>query len=176
MSIIDQVFIGIADEISEGGFGINTDILDTNLINIIILVAGLFVLVKNALGESLSVRQQKIIGSIQEAEDRLDQAKTRLSEAEKQLSKVDGTTDAISSDAQNTANQLKSAIINQGKEEIQRLTDNAKVTIAIAEAQVKQQLLQQIATLTIKRVSIQLREVLKPEIQSQIIDKGIADI
>jgi len=176
MSIIDQVFIGIADEISEGGFGINTDILDTNLINIIILVAGLFVLVKNALGESLSVRQQKIIGSIQEAEDRLDQAKTRLSEAEKQLSKVDGTTDAISSDAQNTANQLKSAIINQGKEEIQRLTDNAKVTMAIAEAQVKQQLLQQIATLTIKRVSIQLREVLKPEIQSQIIDKGIADI
>ena len=176
MSIIDQVFIGIADEISEGGFGINTDILDTNLINIIILVAGLFVLFKNALGESLSVRQQKIIGSIQEAEDRLDQAKTRLSEAEKQLSKVDGTTDAISSDAQNTANQLKSAIINQGKEEIQRLTDNAKVTMAIAEAQVKQQLLQQIATLTIKRVSIQLREVLKPEIQSQIIDKGIADI
>ena len=48
--------------------------------------------------------------------------------------------------------------------------------MAIAEAQVKQQLLQQIATLTIKRVSIQLREVLKPEIQSQIIDKGIADI
>ena len=176
MNIIDQVFIGIADQISEGGFGINTDILDTNLINIIILVAGLSVLIKNALGESLSVRQQKIIGSIQEAEDRLDQAKTRLLEAEKQLSKVDVTTDAISADAQNTANQLKSAIINQGKEEIQRLTDNAKVTMAIAEAQVKQQLLQQVATLTIKRVSIQLREVLKPEVQSQIIDKGIANI
>ena len=54
MNIIDQVFIGIADQISEGGFGINTDILDTNVINIIILVAGLFVLIKNNLGESLS--------------------------------------------------------------------------------------------------------------------------
>jgi F-type H+-transporting ATPase subunit b len=172
MNIIDEVFISI----SEGGFGINTDILDTNVINIIILVAGLFVLIKNNLGESLSVRQQKIIGSIQEAEDRLDQAKTRLSEAQKQLSTISATTDTISADAQNTANQLKSAIINQGKEEIQRLTDNATVTMAIAEAQVKQQLLQQIATLTIKRVSIQLREVLNPEIQSQIIDKGIADI
>lgn len=173
MNIIDQVFIGIAEE---GGFGINTDILDTNLINIIILVAGLSILVKNALGESLSVRQQKIIGSIQEAEDRLDQAKTRLSEAEKQLSKVGVITDAISTDAQNTANQLKSAMIRQGKDEIQRLTDNAKVTMAIAEAQVKQQLLQQVATLTIKRVSIQLREVLNSEVQSQIIDKGIAEI
>lgn len=176
MNIIDQVFIGVADQISEGGFGINTDILDTNLINIIILVAGLFILIKDSLGESLSVRQQKIIGSIQEAEDRLDQAKTRLSEAEKQLSKVGATTDSISADAQNTANQLKSAIINQGKEEIQRLTDNAKVTMAIAEAQIKQQLLQQITTLTIKRVSIQLREVLNSDVQSEIIDKGIANI
>jgi len=172
MNIIDQVFIGIA----EGGFGINTDILDTNLINIVILVAGLSILVKNALGESLSVRQQKIIGSIQAAEDRLDQSKARLSQAEKQLSKVKVTTDGISEDAQNTANQLKSALIHQGKEEIQRLTENAKVTMTITEAQIKQQLLQQVTTLTIKRVSIQLREVLNSEVQSEIIDKGIANI
>jgi F-type H+-transporting ATPase subunit b len=172
MNIIDQLSISIA----EGGFGINTDILDTNLINIIILLGAIIFLGKNSLGEALSEREKAILSSLQEAENKLTQAKVRLAEAEKQLSTVSVSVNEVEEKAIKNANQLKSALLKQGQLDIQRLTDNAKVTMVIAEAQVRQQILEQITALTIKRVSIQLKEVLNSDVQNQIIDKGIADI
>jgi len=49
-------------------------------------VVVLFYLGSNALSESLSERQQKILGAIQESEERLQEAVARLAESEKQVS------------------------------------------------------------------------------------------
>lgn len=67
------------------GWTINTNILDTNIINLGILISALIYLGKEALGNILSNRQQKVFSAIQEAEIKLEQANQRLIEAEKQL-------------------------------------------------------------------------------------------
>jgi len=48
--------------------GILEKIFESNLINLIILDGGLFYLLSGALSDSLSERQQKIVGAIQESE------------------------------------------------------------------------------------------------------------
>ena len=52
----------------------NPDIFETNIINITLLLGGIIYLGSSALSESLSERQEKIVGAIQEAEERLQQA------------------------------------------------------------------------------------------------------
>lgn len=66
-------------------WGINTDILDTNVINLAILISALVYLGKDALGNILGNRQQKVFSAIQEAETKLEKANQRLAEATKQL-------------------------------------------------------------------------------------------
>ena len=52
-------------------------IFEANLINLTILVGGLFKLLSDALSESLSERQQKILEAIQESEEKLQEAEAR---------------------------------------------------------------------------------------------------
>lgn len=172
MSILDNVFIGI----SEGSFGINTDIFETNIINLVIFVGFIFVVLSKSLTETLETRQQKVISSIQEAEDRLQQAQIRLTEAEKQLDQISMIVDSIKTEAETAGSKLKTSILTQGKEDIDRLTTNAKLTIANTEVQVKRQILQQVTTLVIQRVSTQFNELLTFEMQGRIIDRNIAEL
>merc|ERR1712032_676947 len=108
----------------------NPDIFETNIINISILLGG------NALSESLSERQEKIMGAIQEADERLQQADARLAESEKQLEQAQLIIDSIKSDAETTARNVKTSILTDGKTEIERLTSTAKSQIGTIEARV----------------------------------------
>lgn len=172
MNTLYNVFTGI----SEGSFGINTDIFETNIINLAIFVGGLFVVGSKSLSEILSNRQQKVVSSIQEAEDRLQQAEIRLADAQKQLDLIGTIVDSITTEAKTAGTTLQTSILMQGKEDIERLTVNAKLTISNTEVQVKRQILQQITTLTIQRVSAQFKEILNFEMQARIIDRGIAEL
>jgi F-type H+-transporting ATPase subunit b len=172
MNTIYNVFTGI----SEGSFGINTDIFETNIINLAIFVGGLYVVGSKAFGEILLNRQQRVVSAIQEAEDRLQQAETRLAEAQKQLDQIDMIVDSMTTEAKTAGATLQTSILMQGKEEIERLTANAKLTISNTEVQVKRQILQQITALTIQRVSAQFKEVLNFEMQASIINRGIAEL
>jgi F-type H+-transporting ATPase subunit b len=172
MNNLYNVFI----KISEGSFGINTDVFDTNIINLVIFVGFVFVVLSKSLTETLKTRQEKVISSIQEAEDRLKQAQNRLTEAEKQLDQIGMIVESIKTEAETAGSKLKTSILTQGKEDIDRLTTNAKLTIANTEIQVKRQILQQVTALVIQRVSVQFKELLTFDMQTRIIDRNIAEL
>lgn len=172
MNNLYNIFSGI----SEGSFGINTDIFETNIINLVIFVGFVFVVLSKNLSETLNTRQQKVISSIQEAEDRLQRSKVRLEEARKQLDQINIIVDGIKTEAVTAGATLQTNILVQGTEEIERLSENAKLTIKNTEVQVKRQILQQITSLTIQRARAQFKELLSYEMQEAIIDKGIADL
>ena len=56
---------------SASGFGFNSNFLEANVINIVILASGVVYLGRNFLTSALELRQQKITEALQEAEDRL---------------------------------------------------------------------------------------------------------
>jgi F-type H+-transporting ATPase subunit b len=158
------------------GFGFNSNILEANVINIVILASGVFYLGRNFLTSSLELRQQKITEAIQEAEERLEQANLRLSESEKQLAQAKTVIEQIKKEAESTARKVKETILAQGKLDIERLTNSGKSSIEKAELQIKKQIQQHITNLAIKRVTSQLQDFMTPNIQSKLIDSNISQL
>nr|YP_010335841.1 ATP synthase CFO B subunit subunit I [Chroothece richteriana]UNJ14247.1 ATP synthase CFO B subunit subunit I [Chroothece richteriana] len=158
------------------GFGINTDILDTNIINLGILIALLIYVGKQAIVSLLDNRQQKVLNSLQEAEDRQQQANARLAEARAQLEQTQIVIAEIKKEAESTAQQVRESTFNQGKLDIERLVSSGKNSIVSAELQVKKKLLQQVSKLALERVLTQLKAEINADMQSKIIDDNIASL
>ena len=123
MDFLNQTLDGFSTHLA---FSFNPDIFESNIINISLLLGGIIYLGSSALTESLSERQEKIVGAIKEAEERLEQADTRLAEGEKQLEQAQLVIESIKTDAETTAKNVKSGILTDGKTEIERLTSTAK--------------------------------------------------
>ena len=176
MDVLNQTLNSFSIQISELEVSLNTDIFETNVINIAILAGGLFYLLSGALSESLSERQQKILGAIQESEERLEEATSRLTESETQLAQAQMVIETIQKDAQQTAQQVKSSILTDGKAEIERLTATAKAQIGTVEARVRKQISDYVATLALQRITMQLEGKLNSSLQQQIIDRNISKL
>jgi len=176
MDLLNQTLNSFSTLISDGGVSFNGDIFEANLVNLILLDGGLFYLLSGALSESLSERQQKILGAIQESEERLQEATTRLTESETQLAQAQMVIDKIQTDAEQTASQVKSSILTDGKTEIERLTSSAKAQIGTIEAKVRKQISDYVASLALQRITAQLEGKLNSSLQQQIIDRNISKL
>ena len=174
MDLLNQTLNSFSTQIAEGG--LIEDIFEANLVNLILLGGGLFYLLSGALSESLSERQQKILGAIQESEERLQEATKRLTESENQLAQAQMVIDTIQKDAEQTASQVKSSILTDGKTEIERLTSTAKAQIGTIEAKVRKQISDYVASLALARITAQLEGKLNSSLQRQIIDRNISKL
>jgi F-type H+-transporting ATPase subunit b len=176
MDLLNQTLNSFSIQIAEGGWSLNLDIFEANLVNLVLLDGGLFYLLSGALSESLSERQQKILGAIQESEEKLQEATTRLTEGETRLAEAQIVIESIQKDAQQTAAQVKSSILTDGKSEIERLTATAKAQIGTIEARVRKQISDYVATLALQRITMQLEGKLNSSLQQQIIDRNISKL
>ena len=175
MDLLNQTLDRFSIQIAEG-VSFNPDIFEANLVNLIILVGGLFYLLSGALSESLSERQQKILGAIQESEERLEEATKKLADSETQLAQAQMVIESIGKDAEVTAKQVKSTILTDGKTEIERLTIAAKAQIGTIEARVRKQISDYVVALALKRITMQLEGKLNSSLQQQIIDRNISKL
>nr|YP_010726454.1 ATP synthase CF0 subunit I [Hypnea spinella]WDY84929.1 ATP synthase CF0 subunit I [Hypnea spinella] len=176
MNNIIRIFTIIADDSHHSGISLNSNFLEANVINILLLLFGLIYVLKQFLGSALLARQNKVLSAIQEAEERLQQANLRLEESEKQLAQTKIVIKQIQEEASLTAQKVRESILAQGKLDIERLTSASKATLSIAENQVRQEIQQQIITLAISRVTAQLQNQITPVVQSKIIDYSIMQL
>jgi len=176
MDLLNQTLNSFSNQIADGGISLQFDLFESNIINLTILVGGLFYLLSGALSESLSERQQKILGAIQESEEKLQEATTRLTEGETKLAQAQIVIESIQKDAEQTAVQVKSSILTDGKAEIERLTSTAKAQINTIEARVRKQIADYVATLALQRITAQLEGKLNSSLQQQIINRNISKL
>ena len=176
MDVLNQTLNSFSTQISDGGVSLNFDIFEANLINLALLDGGLFYLLSGALSESLSERQQKILGAIQESEGKLEEAQTRLTESETKLAQAQIVIESIQKDAEQTAAKVKNSILTDGKTEIERLTATAKTQIRTIESRVRKQISDYVATLALQRITLLLEGKLNSSLQKQIIDKNISKL
>jgi F0F1-type ATP synthase membrane subunit b/b' len=93
--------------------GINTDIFETNVINIAILVFGLFNFIGGILTTSMEERKQKIVEDVQASENRINEARLRFEEAKKQLEQVDVIVNQIKSDTASIKDKILATEFSQ---------------------------------------------------------------
>nr|QVY58369.1 ATP synthase CFO B subunit subunit I [Kappaphycus striatus] len=165
-----------AEHHDQEGIGLNSNFLETNIINILLLLFGLIYLLRQFLGSALMARQAKVLLAIEESEERLKQANIRLEESRKQLAQTQVVIKQIKSEAELTAQKVRESILAQGKLDIERLTMTSKASIASAEGQVKQQIQQQIINLAINKVASQLQNQMTSAIQSKIMEHSIKQL
>ena len=73
---------------SEAGFGINTDILETNLVNILLLIGLLIFAFADSVRTSLKTRQEKISDNLDNAANRLILANFRYKDTVESLERI----------------------------------------------------------------------------------------
>ena len=67
---------------SHGGFGLNLNLFETNIINLAIVIFGLWKFLPGFLGGILERRRNAILSDLQDAEQRLASSTTALAEAQ----------------------------------------------------------------------------------------------
>jgi F-type H+-transporting ATPase subunit b len=160
MENFDQIFTLLAEH---EGIGLNLDILETGLLNIITLVGILFFTGRDFLGSLLEERKTTIVKSIQDAEDRLTEAQKRLDEAQKQLNQANLVISEIRSETVSTKKILLESDAFEAKKELKIRFERALATFRSKERQIFLEIKQQIISLVLKRTVIRAQETFGPK-------------
>ncbi|MBD2251035.1 F0F1 ATP synthase subunit B [Nostoc parmelioides] len=166
----------LAEGAAEGGFGLNTNILDTNLINLAIIITVLFVFGRKVLGNTLKTRRENIETAIKNAEQRAADAAKQLKEAQQKLEQAQAEAERIKKSAQDNAQTAGQAILAQAAVDIERLQEagaadlNAELDRAIA------QLRQRVVALALQKVESELQGGISEDAQKTLIDRSIAQL
>jgi len=160
MENFDQIFTLLAEH---EGIGLNLDILETGLLNIIALIAILVFTGRDFLGSLLEERKTTIVKSVQDAEDRLNEAQKRLDEAQKQLNQANLVISEIKSETVATKKVLLESDAFEAKKDLKIRFERALATFRSKERQIFLEIKQQIISLVLKRTVIRAQETFGPK-------------
>jgi F-type H+-transporting ATPase subunit b len=158
MENFDQIFTLLAEH---EGIGLNTDILETGLINIVTLLAILIYTGRDFLGSLLEERKTTIVKGVQDAEDRLNEAQKRLNEAQKQLNQANLVISEIKNETVATKKVLLESDAFQAKKDLTVRFDRALATFRSKERQIFIEIKQQIISLVLQRTVDRAQETFK---------------
>lgn len=171
-----NVFLGsIAPHLlAHGGFGINTDILETNLINLLIVIGVLVYFGRGFLGNLLGTRRAAIETAITEAEAAQAEAAKALEVQQRKLAQAQAEAERILAEAQVSAERMKEAILAKSALDVQRTREDASKDLAAEQERVISQLRRRAAIAAIEQVNNQLRSRLNPEQQRELVDRSLS--
>jgi F-type H+-transporting ATPase subunit b len=140
------------------GIGLNLDILETGLINILALIAILVYTGRDFLGSLLEERKTDIVQGVQDAEDRLNEANRRLSEAQKQLSQANVVITEIKNETIAAKKVLLEYDASQSKKDLVTSFSRALATFRAKERQIFLAVKEQIILLVLKRTVVRAQK------------------
>lgn len=166
MENFDQIFTLLAKHES---IGLNLDILETGLLNILALIAILVYTGRDFLGSLLEERKTTIVKSVQDAEDRLNEAQNRLAEAKKQLEQANIVIAEIKNETTVTKKLLLESDAYEAKKDLGIRFERALATFRSKERQIFLEIKQQIISLVLKRTVIRAQETFGPKERATLL-------
>lgn len=166
----------LAEAAENSGFGLNTNILETNLINLAIIITVLFVFGRKALGSTLKSRRENIETAIKGAEQKAAATAKQLEEAQQKLTQAQAEATRIKAEAEASAKAAQQAILDQATADIQRMQEtgaadlNAELDKAIAK------LRQTVVLEALQKAETELQAGIAEDAQTIIIDRSIAQL
>lgn len=155
MENFDQIFTLIAHK---EGIGLNLDILETGVINIIALVGILFYAGKDFLGSYLKVRKNTINNNIADAENRVEEAEERLKEARKQLNQASVIISEIKAETLITKKTMLKADAFDARKDLKFRFERAVNAFKSKERQIFFEIKDQITSLVLSRTVSRVQE------------------
>ncbi len=180
MDIVLQLATGatiLGAEMAEAeakGFGLNFDILETNLVNLVIVIGLLFYFLKGALTKTLSERATAIEQALSEAERKQAETAKQLAAEQVKLKSAQAEAAKIVQQAEADAVRAREAILAKGKADVATMKAAAAADMGAEEAKVMAQLRQRIADLAMQQAGATLPGRLDGDKQQRLIDRSIS--
>jgi F-type H+-transporting ATPase subunit b len=117
-------------------FGINTNIFETNVLNLAVVLLLVFSLGKDSFTVALDARLEKIINSLRSADDRFKQAQLELDSAKSELALAATKAKEIQNDGRQTIKNLREEDTKRYEELYRRFDVLKNETIRLEEEKV----------------------------------------
>ncbi len=157
----------------QGGFGLNLNLFETNLINLIIVIGVLVWFLRGFLGGILERRRQGILAELADAEQRLQAGSTALTQAQQDLAAAQQKAEKIRLDGQARAEAVRSDSQQRTLEEMARLKEDASADLKAEASRVTALLRREAARQAIEQALATLPGRLDGDAQARLIDQSI---
>jgi len=158
------------------GFGLNLNIFETNILNLAVVVFGLYKFLPGFLGKILEKRRTSILSDLKESEERLAQAQNSLSQAKDELASAKQKADKIRSDCKARAEAIRLESEKRTVEEMARIKQGAASDLNAEAARVTSQLRKEAAELAIQKALEMLPKKLDSNTQDNFLKQSIKNI
>ena len=156
------------------GFGFNTNLLETNILNLAVVLPLVFSLGKDTLTSILDNRREKILSSLRTADDRFKQAQLELDAAKSELALAAEKVKDIQSEGQKTMEALRLEETKRYEELHQRFDELKEETIRLEEEKVIAEFRQQLIKVAFEKALTGIKSRMSPSLHRKYIDAKIA--
>ena len=163
------------ENLENQGFGLNTNILETNILNLLVVLAVVFIFGGNALRGLLDNRKQAITTNLEEADRRAKQSQEKLAQLKDQLNQYKTKADEILKNGQEYAKQERITRQKETEDQIVRLKTSREKMINLQREQVMKKLSQQVMTTILSTVTKQVsgKESLTKNIVNSAVKQSV---
>ncbi|HIK18642.1 MAG TPA: F0F1 ATP synthase subunit B [Leptolyngbyaceae cyanobacterium M33_DOE_097] len=165
-----------AEEAEAGGFGINTNLLEANVINLLIVIGLLVYFGRSFLGKTLSTRRTNVETAIRESEERKKKAAAALAEQQQKLAQAQEEAAKIRASATEAANAARAEILAKAEQDMIRMRETASQELNSEQERVINELRQRVVALALQKVEAELPTRLNDESQRNLVNRSIAMI
>ena len=158
------------------GFGLNLNLFETNIINLAVVIFGLYKFLPGFIGKILEKRRSTILIDLKDAEERLTQAKNSLSKAKEELTSANQKAEKIRNDCKARAEAIRLESEKRTVEEMARIKQGAASDLNAEAARVTSQLRKEAAELAIEKALAMLPKKLDSNAQDDFLKQSIKNI
>jgi F-type H+-transporting ATPase subunit b len=159
------------------GFGINTNVLETNIINLSVVIVVLFVLGKDVLSSLLEERKNKIVQSLNDVEARFQEAQEKLENAKANLASSKEKAVEIQVQSKASADQTTVNASKRAESEMVRLEATKLSTLAVEKQKLVREMRTLLTTGALEKAFQQLKQDRSgTAVQKKFIDTLLRDV
>ena len=158
---------------SHGGFGLNLNVFETNIINLAIVIFGLYKFLPNFLGGILERRRAIILADLKDAEERLTTATASLAQAQQDLTDAQQKAEQIRADGKVRAEAIRLESEKRTVEEMARVKQGAAADLSAEASRVSNLLRREAARLAIEKALASLPGKLDADAQAKLVNQSI---
>ena len=155
------------------GFGLNLNLFETNILNLAIVIFGLYKFLPGFLGKILEKRRASILADLKDAEVRLEEASLSLENAKKELASAEQKALKIRTDCKARAEAIRLESEKRTIEEMARIKQGAASDLNAEATRVSSQLRREVAQMAIEKALSALPGKLDKKTQDKFLMQSI---
>jgi F-type H+-transporting ATPase subunit b len=164
----------MAESAEGGGFGLNLDIFEANVINLAIVIGILVYFGRGFLSSTLGNRSAAIEKALNEAEVKRAETAKLLAAEQAKLKSAQAEAAGIIAKAEGDAQKARESILSSAAADVARMKQEASADLGAEQAKILTELRVRIAELAMAKAAGQIPSRLNAESQQKLVDRSIS--